>query len=344
MKNPQRKYGIVNGFFWLCWIILHIFILTDAEISFNSAFKDALVSNVLLFLLSLVLNNILRFYQPGPKSAWYLALWCFVMVLIWYGLQGFLIPLILSGDFEFMILYEDGLLLRFVLAFLLIGMSAMTMWMNQLFINRKEDSIRRFEEIQMAKEAELNNLRQQLQPHFLFNTLNSISALSVSQPEKARNMIQQLSDFLRGTLKKDNDGLIGFKEEIDHIKLYLDIEMIRFGHRLKAEITVSHDAENFMLPPLLMLPLVENAIKYGLYDTLGEVLLTMDAQVIDSMLIISVTNPFDPDSANRNKGVGFGLDTLSRRLYLIFGRNDLLETRQSGNIFTSILKIPFKTS
>src|SRR5690606_11377571 len=86
----------------------------------------------------------------------------------------------------------------------------------------------------ISREAELYKLRQQLHPHFLFNSLNSINALIHSQPEQARKMVQQLSEFLRGTLKREENQLISLEEELQYLKLYLDIEKVRFGHRLKA--------------------------------------------------------------------------------------------------------------
>ncbi len=87
-----------------------------------------------------------------------------------------------------------------------------------------------------AREAELYKLRQQLQPHLLFNSLNSISALITIQPAQARKMIQQLSDFLRGTLKKEENQWISLEDELQHLQLYLDIEKVRFGHRLNTAI------------------------------------------------------------------------------------------------------------
>src|SRR5690606_14447843 len=123
---------------------------------------------------------------------------------------------------------------------------------------------------ELAREAELSKLRQQLQPHFLFNSLNSISALAGTRPEEARKMIHQLSDFFRSTLKKESQKLIPFSEELEHLTLYLEIEKVRFGHRLRTDVTCSNEALMYRIPPLLLQPIVENAIKFGLYDTLGE--------------------------------------------------------------------------
>jgi LytS/YehU family sensor histidine kinase len=140
---------------------------------------------------------------------------------------------------------------------------------------QKEKEQRRNDAEQLVKEAELARLRQQLQPHFLFNSLNSISALAGSKPNEARKMIQQLSDFLRGTLKKDEQQTVSLHEEIEHLKLYLEIEKVRFGHRLQVEINMECDNKDVSLTPLLLQPIVENAIKFGLYDTIEDITISI---------------------------------------------------------------------
>ena len=117
---------------------------------------------------------------------------------------------------------------------------------------------------------------QQLQPHFLFNSLNSINALIGFKPDEARKMIHQLSDFLRGTLKKDDDQLqVTLNDELQHLNLYLEIEKVRFGHRLQTEISCDERSGSAKLPSMLLQPIVENAIKFGLYDTTGEVVVSL---------------------------------------------------------------------
>src|SRR4029077_2679 len=143
------------------------------------------------------------------------------------------------------------------------------LWYNQE--EQKQMYAHKTEAEQLAREAELYKLRQQLQPHFLFNRLNSISALTGTQPEKARHMINQLSEFLRGTLKKDEKQWNTLDEEMQYLQLYLDIEKVRFGYRLQTEILCDEDARTLKLPAMLLQPVVENAIKFGLYDTTGEV-------------------------------------------------------------------------
>ena len=194
--------------------------------------------------------------------------------------------------------------------------------------------------LKLAREAELTNLRQQLQPHFLFNSLNSISALAGSRPEEARKMIQQLSDFLRGTIRRDNSQMVPLAEELHHLNLYHEIEKVRFGHRLKTEVHADENVSTLELPSLLLQPIVENAIKFGLYDTTGEIVISIKAFKEDDTLSVSVQNPFDPSTAAPRQGTGFGLQSIQRRLYLLFARQDLLQTSKAENIFTTTVKIP----
>jgi len=133
------------------------------------------------------------------------------------------------------------------------------------------------------------------------------------------------------------------KDELTHLQLYLDIEKVRFGHRLKTEIDCDEKSLGLLLPPLLLQPIVENAIKFGLYDTIGEIIVQLIAKVEDGNLIITIINPFDLQTAQPRQGTGFGLSSVQRRLYLIFSRNDLLQTKHANNLFTTTLKIPQKT-
>jgi len=229
---------------------------------------------------------------------------------------------------------------RFVGAFLILSFVTLLNWMWNLLKDQKEQEERRNEAEQLVKDAELVKLRQQLQPHFLFNSLNSISALAGSKPDEARQMIQQLSDFLRGTLKKDEQKIVPFGEEMAHLKLYLEIEKVRFGHRLNIEINVAKEILNATIPPLLLQPIVENAIKFGLYGTIEDILVNIDAKSDPSYLFVEVKNPYDAQTHGAAKGTGFGLSSIQRRLFLLYGRNDLLTTEKSETIFSTRLKIP----
>lgn len=231
--------------------------------------------------------------------------------------------------------------IRWMIAFLLIASAGFI----YLFYNRLkevQDSHDRETSTQvMVKEAELQKLQLQLQPHFLFNSLNSVNALILTQPEKAGKMVQQLSDFLRATLKRADEQWITLSKEIEYLELYLSIEKVRFGHRLEVRLNLDDQIQLWLIPPLLLQPLVENAIKFGLYGTTGQVIINLSTQREGDSLMIEISNPFDEDMQPA-EGSGFGLSGLRRRLYLLYARNDLLTTRIDDSRFIVRLILPEK--
>lgn len=325
---------------WSFFTLFQIKLLQDLGINSSIAWVDACVSSLSLALISYLIINNMRYYFPGKERYWYV----FVLSLAMSGLWLLIVRIILWIWFNENAVYQQFLSqtsnVRYAISFLLIGCITMVslLWYTQKDANEVKE--REQETLQLAKDAELFKLRQQLQPHFLFNSLNSISALAGSQPEKARHMIQQLSEFLRGTLRKDDQESISLQEEIDYLQLYLDIEKVRFGHRLDTNVSVSEAAATMKLPALILQPVVENAIKFGLYDTTEAVTISIKAEAIPNALIIEVSNPYDSETSNVSKGTGFGLSSIQRRLYLIYGRNDLLKTTQAENIFTCTIEIP----
>ncbi|MEM7299273.1 MAG: histidine kinase, partial [Bacteroidota bacterium] len=178
-------------------------------------------------------------------------------------------------------------------------------------------------------------------PHFIFNSLNSISALTTTIPEDAREMVIKLSDFLRYSLGKENSELNPLKQEIQNVSIYLDIEKVRFGEKLKFEKIVKEDCLNVKVPNLILQPLIENAIKYGVYDSIEAVTIRLNCEKKEDLLFIRIHNNFDKESV-ASKGEGIGLNNVRKRLQLVFGRADLLEINKGKDQFEVTLKIPTK--
>jgi len=299
---------------------------------------DSLVSNVWLATVCAFITYCLRYYLPRRERLTYLLLLSVVFVVVWTAAARYTIPL-----FENSMLtdnFSDTLYLRAAIAWLIIICVILmnVIWYTQE--EQKEQERRKNEAERIAKDAELFKLRQQLQPHFLFNSLNSISALVVSDPRAARGMVHQLSDYLRSTLKKEEDKWVTLSEEFEYLQLYLDIEKVRFGNRLSVNIKSSEDSLQMKLPALLLQPVVENAIKFGLYDTIGNVDIGIRSAVAENMLVITVQNPFDFEVSKPKTGTGFGLNSVHRRLHLLFGRTDLLNAQGNENVFTTTIKVP----
>jgi two-component system LytT family sensor kinase len=335
--SSSRLYGLLVAC-GLAWTGLVAYIVHNFGFIWYIALTDGFVSSILLAAACWLINNNLRYYQPGKGSYINLLMWCLALAGICTAGCRWIIPY-LSISTVYMNFLSQSLTIRFFTDFLAIGWMAMIsmLWYSQQ--DHKETEKRKSEAEKLARDAELYNLRQQLQPHFLFNSLNSINALIGFKPDEARKMIHQLSDFLRGTLKKDDQLLVPLNDELQHLNLYLDIEKVRFGHRLETEISCDKSCGEGLLPSMLLQPLVENAIKFGLYDTTEKVTVSIRGEIEGNNLVIMVQNPYDPQTS-RPKGTGFGLRGVQRRLYLLFARNDLMETHQNDNIFTTIIKIP----
>ncbi|MFD2202560.1 sensor histidine kinase [Shivajiella indica] len=287
----------------------------------------------------LLLDNIFGFYVPQKSQRWLIVAMPLIFSVSTTFLSRYLLKLILVSETDYLHFVDYSIPVRLFLFFILY-----LSWAILLFFNRKlEDQIKtkeRQEKIQqMSKEAELFHLRQQLQPHFIFNSLNSISALVKSNPDKAREMVVQLADFLRKTIKKNDQKWVKVEEELEYLDLFLSIEKVRFGHRLKTEIELSEESKDLKIPQLLIQPLLENAIKHGLYGVLEDVLIQIKFAEKDKYLLVSVTNPFELNPV-KSKGLGFGLEAVKRRLYLMFGRHDLIEIENNNGLFKVTLKIP----
>lgn len=329
---------LISSWFLICGLALgaSIFQLTG---NIKLAGLDAAIS-VSLTALPIILVILLQNYLPNFLNKLDVQLFliaAFIFKVIFF--QKIVLPNFYH-DINFKDVFTKTEILRIFIVFLQTVFSFTLMWyFRQLTSKSKQKSIQQQAEITL-RDAELIKLRQQLQPHFLFNSLNSINALVGSQPQLARKMIQNLSDFLRGTLKKDESILVNLEEELKLLQLYLDIEKIRFGHRLQIVFNIDENSKTLKLPALILQPIVENAIKFGLYNVLNDVEISITTQKRENHLIIEIKNPFEEDALQTRKGEGFGLSLVERRLQLMFHRTDLITIQKENNIFITTLTIP----
>lgn len=338
--NASKKW-LIHTSSWIICILYFLVVyglLWWAKIPYEVRLIDGITSALAITGMSYLTYSSLQFYLPKKRQYWKLfsiaLMFSFISVLL---TRYMLLSLLTPEETNYL---TFSLPFRWVINFLIVVciMTVNIFWNIQEEYeenkNRKEQSER------MMRDAELYNLRQQLQPHFLFNSLNSLIALIGKKPAEARHMTFQLSDFLRGTMRKDEKQFIPLEDELSHLRLYLDIEKVRFGHRLRTEFDYGDDVLSAKVPVMIIQPLVENAIKFGLYNVTGDVTIRIEARRNEHLLTIRITNPYDPEQFNKKKGTGFGLSSIQRRLYLLFSRTDLLQTQTQENIFISTLKIP----
>ncbi|MRG47189.1 GHKL domain-containing protein [Chitinophaga sp. SYP-B3965] len=340
LKEKPYRWTFIIGF--VIFLNLHRVILYNwLHMKILIAVSESVVHNTLLFMAVAAITQMLAAYRPVKNRYVYVAFLTTVVSLIWLTAVYYILKACVGDEPSYMLWLADSMPIRFVLGWMLItGVGFVSFFMYELEEQRQVLARKEAAE-KLSKEAELYKLRQQLQPHFLFNSLNSINALVSIRPEEARVMIQKLSDFLRGTLKKEDQLWIPLKEELVYLELYLDIEKVRFRHRLTTNVSYTDDVSNMQIPPMLLQPVVENAIKFGLYDTIDAITIEIKAWQENGMLVVSVSNPFDPSLQQQPyQGTGFGLNSIRRRLYLLFAQQGLLETKINDNLFTTFIKIP----
>jgi two-component system, LytTR family, sensor histidine kinase AlgZ len=190
----------------------------------------------------------------------------------------------------------------------------------------------------LAREAELRSLRAQIDPHFLFNSLNSISALTTADPAAARRMCLLLGDFLRESLALGGQDRITLARELALVDRFLAIERVRFGPRLGAEISAG-DAGACLVPPLLLQPLVENAVTHGIAHMIDGGTIRVAAERRGSVVRIVVENPSDPDRPS-GRGTGVGLSNARARLQALHGQDAVLAVHEQDAVWRAEVTIP----
>jgi two-component system, LytTR family, sensor histidine kinase AlgZ len=191
----------------------------------------------------------------------------------------------------------------------------------------------------LAREAELQSLKIQLNPHFLFNSLHSISALATLDGARARDMCIRLADFLRTSLGLGDRDTIPIREELALARRNLDVEQVRFGERLRVEAHVEADCEECAIPALLLQPLVDIAVKHGVAGLIEGGSIHLTASREGAGVAITIENAFDPDE-RAHPDLGLGLPNVRRRLQLRYGGDASMDAGANGEVFRVVLRIP----
>lgn len=193
-----------------------------------------------------------------------------------------------------------------------------------------------------AQEAELRALKAQLDPHFLFNSLNSISSLTGTDAGRAREMTGRLADFLRASLRRNAAAPVSLGEEVSLATAYLEIEKVRFGDRLRYEVEVPAGLSRFQVPPLVLQPLVENAVKHGIATLLEGGTVRIVAGRRGEELVVMVENPTDPESGGADAGEGIGLSNVAGRLRAMVGEGVAVRVDHRPGLFRVELGLPWR--
>lgn len=347
MKHPVLENRNRLLLWWLAWFflgtgqsLLYYFVYgSNALLSIT----DSTISLLIYSGIGLALWYPLRFFNNTRKNLISLianlSASGVIIVILWMLVTKQLSLLVLPPEYNYPEFLEATLPYRIGSGVFIYGMIILTYYLFISLTNLSQKNAREARLEALIKETELKMLRSQINPHFLFNSLNSISSLTVTDPEKARMMVIKLSDFMRYGLSEKNSQTVSLSSELENLRLYLDIEKIRFGERLLTEEIIDEGCLQVKIPVLILQPLYENAIKYGVFESTGPIRITSTASLADDYLSFTIKNNYDRGNA-MNRGTGTGLLNVSRRLELFYGKKASMKTSAQNGIFSVNLLLP----
>ncbi len=349
MINPFLKNKKLLTVYFISWLLIfatHIIILSwFLSIKFTSAIVDSLVFNGLYFALGISIWYTVNFNSLDVYSTLKILInhiaSAIISAGIWLIISFYIIKNLLINDKNYLMFLNNSLIWRFIIGILFYSIIAIVDYLMIYYNNFHEKLLKEAELKALIKEAELKSLKYQINQHFIFNSLNSINALILINPQKARDMTFKLSTFLRNTLSKNEHQKNKLSDEINFSKLYLEIEKIRFEDKFDFIEEVDRECNNIEIPSMILQPLFENAIKHGVYESLDNIIIKLKCTKIKEYIKVTVENNFDPEAVP-HKGEGIGIKNIHNRLKLIYNQDNLLTVEKQNNIFRVNIFIPLQ--
>jgi len=333
-------------YFGLCLLVMAMhfsIIFFFYHLNAIASFIDAAIFTLVFFAMGISLWYTVRCDVPEKMSVWSAVVshigTATLFVALWILTGNTLCQLILPDDIEFSLFLHNSIPFRIAIGCYGYVILILALYLILYTRDLRERTEREGQMQTKVREAELDLLKSQINPHFLFNSLNSACSLTIYNPPKAHEMIIELSEFLRYSLANGNNRFTRLADDIGNVKRYLEIEKIRFGDKLKFDFQLDNESQEMLIPGMMLQPLFENAVKHGVYESAEPVIVSCTSKKIAAFTEIIIYNTFDPNSPPR-QGTGTGLKNIRERLNLIYHENNLLITRKEVDTFTAILHIP----
>lgn len=346
MKHPLTNNYRLLLFYALFWVVIAVINIVLQVIWYNVPLTDSLLDTGTTYILYPLMGSSIwysiRYNSLEEVSVFRLVLFHFIAASILCGIWVYISYAIyqpfITEDNHFL---RDGLPSKIFAGYIMYTIYLVFFYAVNYYQSLKEKIKKEGEYKALIREAELQALKSQINPHFLFNSLNSISALTVSDPVKAQEMVINLSTFMRYSLMHNEKEMVSFSRELENIKLYLSIEKIRFGKKLNAEFEIDAHCLDAEIPNMILQPLFENAIKYGVYETTEQVTIKTTCKCEGNVLKIIIVNDFDASTLKR-KGEGIGLRNIRKRMEIIYNQPDLMKITDHKTSYEVQLIIPQK--
>jgi two-component system, LytTR family, sensor kinase len=329
---------------WIVIAAIQVVLLNRVySIELRLASIDSLVSYTVFAIIGFGLWNMVRYSGKQKKNqleilTYHLAGMAFT-VLFWLGACYLILNGIAGKDTSYITFLTNSITVR-ILAGVFFYLLMISVFYLLISFRELQERVERETMLTASlREAELNLLRSQIRPHFLFNSLNSVSALTMTDPAKAQEMVIKLAEFMRYSLNVSGEAMSTLEQELHQANLYLDIEKVRFSDRLNLTKDIKEGCFERQVPAMILQPLLENAVKHGVYTMPGKANVNLSVYCDALFLQVVIGNDFDPDAAPR-KGTGTGLTNVGKRLSALYHRSDLLKVNKKERYFEVTLRIP----
>lgn len=342
ITNPRLT--IFYGLFWVVASIVMVLVSVFANgVDFQIAAAEVFSFIIIYALVGASIWYVIKYTTLENNSAYRIIfahlIAATLIVFIWMYL-GVVILKLVHPDAETWI--KRGMINRVFGGYMMYFIFVVFFYAVNYYQSFKEKVLNEGKLLSLVKEAELHALKSQINPHFLFNSLNSISSLTMSDPARAQEMVINLSQLMRYSLKHDQKEKVTFKQELENNKLYLQIEKVRFGSKLVPIFEIDNNCLKAEIPNMILQPLYENAIKYGVYEATEPIEIKTVCTCTEEFLQIIISNPYDANVISK-KGEGIGLHNIRDRLQIIYGNPYLLKLADNKKEFKVTLTIPQKT-
>ncbi len=354
-KDPDnirfRTIVKYNSLFWGPWIFFYAIIFyINVQLGYSISLASSFTLTLPLFLLSLLLWPLFRKLQYvkihiSIKVIIHLVganIYSVLWLSFYYGVLIFLFGNRLFTMFD----VEQTIVWQYPVGITYYLMISGTYYSLIYYKETKNREIKESQLQMILKEMQLNALKNQLNPHFLFNALNSINALITSEPQKARKMLIKVSDLLRLSISKQKQSMVNVATEMKFVHTYLEIEKIRLAERLEYTEKIYPSLMDAQLPSMILQPLIENAIKHGIATSRKEGFIELTIKQEDSRLKIEIRNSLakTEHALDENSNAGLGLKNIEKRLINIYGANMEFKCLKMDDEYLVIIILPFTIS
>ena len=345
MAHPLKDRKVIYyGGLWVLIMILHAaFLFYQFNFPLVICIADSIVFNLSIAITCFLYWYVVKFISPQQQGMTETLIAHLIgvglSVIILTHVSGSILKVLFEGDVAYHQFYKRSTLFRVLLGMMYFATTILLYYL-LLYVENINQQVQKEAALQnLLKQTSLDMLMFQINPHFLFNSLNSISALTITSPSLAREMVIKLADFFRASLNKKDSEMQTLKEELAQMNLYLDIEKVRFENRLIIKNNIDEACYGLLVPRMILQPLYENAIKYGVYEQLGKITIKTDCTCSEDVLTISISNE-SGTGVSHKRGMGIGIKNVKERLMLIYGIDHLVSSNQADGIFTINLIIP----